>query len=179
MTRLARTEYYYDEFKGAGANGLQACPNIVYAGHDLASDPYVPGAYNPVTEYRGNVTTIKRFADPIGLNPATAEVETRRYDVAGNLVKTNSSCCEQTTITLNESTQYTWPTSVTRGSVSNASHQNTTGATYDFNTGLVKTSRQTLTGGFRRFSTRPPTCVQPGNMRQPGLTTTTSMTTPA
>ncbi|MCI0393184.1 MAG: RHS repeat-associated core domain-containing protein [Acidobacteria bacterium] len=137
VTRLARTEYSYDEFTGAA--GLQNTPGIVYVGHDLASDPY-SGGYNPVTEYRGNVTTIKRYVKAAGPVPADPIIETRHYDITGNLRKVDNSCCEQTTINYTLNTQYAWPESQTRGSATDPTKQNTNGATYDFNTGMVKTS---------------------------------------
>jgi RHS repeat-associated protein len=132
-TRLQRTEYFYDEFKGAGPNGLQDTPGIVYSGHDLASNPYSSG-YNPVTEYRGNVTTIKRYADAANLTGAITE--TQRYDITGNVVKIIEACCEQTTFTYTLDTQYTYPSSQAHGST-DGTVQNTSSATYDFNTGLT------------------------------------------
>ena len=70
----------------------------------------------------------------------TAVVDTRTYDVAGNLRVQSSSCCQQTTITCTTNTQYAWPESLTSGSPSDPAKQNTASATYDYNTGLVMTS---------------------------------------
>jgi YD repeat-containing protein len=96
--------------------------------------------YDPRTQYRGNVTRIKRYADAVSLNQETAVVETLTYDIAGNLREHSPSCCEQTTITCTTNTQYAWPESLRSGSPSDPSKQNTSGATYDYNTGLVITS---------------------------------------
>ena len=43
----------------------------------------------------------------------------------------------QTTINYTVNTQYAWPESQTSGSPTDPNKQNTTSATYDFNTGLV------------------------------------------
>jgi hypothetical protein len=135
VTRLARTVYSYDEFTGAA--WLQNTPDIVYSGHDLAFDPYNPGAYNPTTEYRGNVTTVKRYANAETLDEDTAVVEIRHYDITGNVRKVETACCMQTTINYTIDTQYTWPESQISGSPSEVNKQNKTSTAYDFNTGLV------------------------------------------
>jgi RHS repeat-associated protein len=89
--------------------------------------------YDSSTDYRGNVTQITSYADAAGLTGAVTE--TRRYDVTGNIVKTSSSCCEQTTFNYTIDTQYAYAQSKTRGSATDAYAQVTTSATYDFNTG--------------------------------------------
>jgi RHS repeat-associated protein len=107
--------------------------------------PYIPNCYfvpqyDPRTWYRGNVTQIKRYADAVSLDQGTAVVETRTYDIAGNLREQTTSCCEKTTFTYTANTQYAWPESQTAGSPSDTSKQNTSSATYDYWTGLVMTS---------------------------------------
>src|SRR5262245_48242680 len=119
---------------------------------------YIP-QYDPRTWYRGNVTQIKRYADAASLDQSTAVVETRTYDIAGNVRVQSSSCCEQTTITCTTNTQYAWPESQTSGSPSETNKQNTSSATYDFNTGLVKTS----TDANGRET--PPTEYDPSTLR--------------
>src|SRR5262245_17263202 len=89
---------------------------------------------------RGNVTTIKRYADAATLDEGTAVVEIRHYDITGNVRKSETACCMQTTFNYTLSTQYAWPESHISGSPSVTNKQNTASATYDFNTGLVKTS---------------------------------------
>src|SRR5262245_44314302 len=135
--RLARTEYSYDQFKGR--EGLLNTPGVVYPGHDGVWNPY-SSAYNSVSEYRGNITTIKRYADAETLDENTAFVEIRHYDITGNVRKAETACCMQTTINYTLNTQYAWPESQISGSPSDTNKQNTASATYDFNTGLVKTS---------------------------------------
>jgi len=90
--------------------------------------------------YRGNVTQVKRYADALSLDQGTAVVETRTYDIAGNVRVQTTSCCEQMSLTYTTNTQYAWPESQTSGSPSDPSKQNTSSATYDYWTGLVMTS---------------------------------------
>ncbi|HYJ88252.1 MAG TPA: hypothetical protein VEW46_19460 [Pyrinomonadaceae bacterium] len=52
----------------------------------------------------------------------------------------SSSCCEQTSINYTVDTQYAYPLSQTRGSETDPLAQLTTSATYDFNTGLVRSA---------------------------------------
>jgi YD repeat-containing protein len=154
-TRVARTDYQYD------GQTLTNTADVVM--HDDASNPYAPeylveycaeydyyyggclwwnsywtSDYNPATDYRGNVTQITTYGNAAAMSsPVT---ETRRYDIDGNLVKTSSSCCEQTTFNYTLATQYAYPLSQTRGSVSDQYSQVTTSVTYDFNTGIALSS---------------------------------------
>ena len=94
-------------------------------------------AYNPATDYRGNVTQMTTYANA-ATEPATGPVtETRSYDITGNLVTASTSCCEQTSFNYTVDTQYAYPLSQTRGSATDPYAQVKTSATYDFNTGLV------------------------------------------
>jgi YD repeat-containing protein len=153
VTRLARTEYSYDEFTGAA--GLQNTPDIVYSGHDLAFDPYVPGAYNPITEYRGNVTTVKRYANAETLDEDTAVVEIRHYDITGNVRKVETSCCEQTTINYTVDTQYAWPESQISGSPTDPNKRNTNCASFLLSQCFVgEYSHDRQRAGFSRWRDR-------------------------
>src|SRR6185503_13883039 len=76
-TRVSHTEYQYD------GQTLENTPGVF--GHSPNHDPYSAG-YNPITDYRGNVTQITRFADAIV--PSVPVGESRRYDITGNLIKT-------------------------------------------------------------------------------------------
>lgn len=154
-TRVSRTDYQYD------GQTLTDAPSVVM--HNDASNPYAQtqencdwvchqwdewwvncvdwewdctyyNPYNPATDYRGNVTQVTTYGDAVGLTSAVTE--TRRYDIAGNMVKASTSCCEQTTFNYTNSTQYAYPESKTRGSATDPYAQVTTSATYDFNTGL-------------------------------------------
>jgi RHS repeat-associated protein len=131
VARLSRAEYQYD------GRDLRDNPGMVQ--HDITYNPYAPG-YDPRTWYRGAVTQVKRYADAMGLDQGTAVVETRTYDVAGNVRAQTTSCCEETSFTYTTNTQYAWPESQTNGSPSDPNKQNIASATYDYWTGLVMTS---------------------------------------
>ncbi|MDM7995880.1 MAG: RHS repeat-associated core domain-containing protein [Acidobacteriota bacterium] len=93
--------------------------------------------YDPATDKRGNVTKVTTYADAQNLTGAV--YETRGYDITGNLVKSSTACCEQTSFTYNLDTHYAYPISQTRGAADpNSPHRITTSAIYDYNTGLVK-----------------------------------------
>lgn len=126
-TRVSRTEYQYD------GQTLADTPGVIM--HADNHNPYAPSGYNPITDYRGNVTQVTTYADAIGL--AGAVSETRRYDINGNMIKASTSCCEQRTISYPIDTQYGYPLSETRGSATDPYAQVKTSATYDFNTGLI------------------------------------------
>jgi RHS repeat-associated protein len=155
--RLSHTEYFYDQFKGT--EGLMDTPGV--AGYDADMSPYLSEfTYNTnKRDSRGNVTTIKHYADAATLDEGTAVVEIRHYDITGNVRKSETACCMQTTIDYTSNTQYAWPESQTSGSPSETNKQNTSSATYDFNTGLVKTS----TDANGRET--PPTEYDPSSLR--------------
>lgn len=160
VTRVSRTEYQYD------GQPLTAAPYVVMHDqaanphadeegycywdndwndpdctgncYDYSCDGYCSQIwicpYDGSTDYRGHVTQITTYADAASLTgPVT---ETRGYDVTGNLVKTSTSCCDQTSFNYTVDTQYAYPQSQTRGSATDWHAQVTTSATYDFNTGL-------------------------------------------
>jgi RHS repeat-associated protein len=134
--RLSRTEYSYDQFQGTA--GLTNTPGVI--GYDLGMSPYVnqPNYVIYDLDSRGNVTTVKRYADAATLDEGSAVVEIRHYDITGNVRKAETACCMQTTFNYTLSTQYAWPGSQISGSLSDEDNQNTASAAYDFNTGLVK-----------------------------------------
>jgi RHS repeat-associated protein len=158
-TRLSRTEYQYD------GQTLTDTPEVVM--HDPASNPHAPeewiepggcceydewnnclqacsgyywSPYVQATDYRGNITQVTTFANAATEPASGAIVETRRYDITGNLVTASTSCCQQTSINYTLATQYAYPSSQTNGSPSDTTAQVTTSETYDFNTGLTLTS---------------------------------------
>src|SRR5215208_4448667 len=185
-TRVSQTEYTYDGVT------LQNTPGVIQ--HLAESDPYAtpitqPGhyitqctgcppcscvpvwipptttnPYKPETDYRGNVTQVKTYADAAALDQATAVVETRSYDITGNTIKTSTSCCDQTTLNFTSATYFAYPEKQTRGSATDPLNQLSTSATYDFNTGLVNSTidangRPTQTSYFD--SLRPQTATLP------------------
>ena len=187
-TRVSRTVYTYD---GPGSS-LQNTPGVVQ--HLAESDPYAasvtqPGhyitqctgcppcscvpvwippstsnPYKPETDYRGNLTQVKTYADAANLTEATAVIETRSYDITGNMVKASTSCCDQTSLLFTTTTQYAYAEGQTRGSATDQFAQVTTSAAYNFNTGLILTAtdengRQTQTSYYD--SLRPQTVTLP------------------
>jgi RHS repeat-associated protein len=122
----ARTEYSYDQ------QPLKDTPNVIGAFQDF-------NPYTAVGPLRGNVTQITRYKNAAAA--AGPIVETRGYDITGNLVSTSGSCCEQTSISYALDTQYAYPFSVTRGAADpNSPLHVTQSFTYDFNTGRVTSS---------------------------------------
>src|SRR5207245_1286823 len=62
---------------------------------------HTSSAYVPATDFRGNVTSVTRYADAANLGGAI--VETRRYDETGNLITVSNSCCEQVSFSYTDS----------------------------------------------------------------------------
>jgi RHS repeat-associated protein len=93
--------------------------------------------YDPATDKRGNLTKQTTYADA---QNATGAIENKSvYDITGNLVKSSTSCCEQTSIEYNISNQFAYPISQTRGSSDpNSPDRITTYSVYNFETGLMK-----------------------------------------
>lgn len=156
-TRLSRTEYQYDGGTLADAPGVtmhqethnpyapwydQPC-DCWYEYNEWGYEEYVCHStcqytdYDPSTNYRGNTTQVKTYADAASLNEATAAVETRSYDMTGNMIAGSTSCCDQVTFGYDLSTQYAYPLTKTRGSATDPAAQLHTSASYDFNTGLT------------------------------------------
>ena len=189
VTRVSRKEYQYD------GQPLTAAPGVVmhdqaYNPHaeeegfcywdvdwndpdctgncwDYGCDGYCPSIwvcpYDFSTDYRGIVTQITRYVDAVNLTGAVTE--TRQYDVTGNLVKTSSACCEQTTINYTVDTQYAYPLSKTRGSATDPNAQVTESSAYDFNTALSTSAkdangRQSITN-YDPNTLRPTTTISP------------------
>jgi RHS repeat-associated protein len=157
-TRVSRTEFIYDQQLG---QSLINTPNAPM--HQLANDPYDQGyqscdwvwnpniypngdyeyicnqyyTYDSGTDYRGNVTNTKRYADAQNYTSDTkALVETRSYDICGNVRTTAPVCCSLTTFNYTASTAYTWASMETFGSSTDTTQQNTHSMVYDFNTSL-------------------------------------------
>lgn len=160
----SRTNYEYDSYQN---NAFLNTPGVIQ--HDPTHDPYTnvmmwvqgsciqwePGpygdpvcvnweyyevpVYDPATDKRGNVTKTTSYSDAQAGTGAI--VETKGYDIDGNLVKASSSCCEQTSILYTANTQFAYPESQTRGSAdTNSPHRITTSSVHDGDTGLLKSS---------------------------------------
>ena len=189
VTRVSRTDYTYDGVT------LQDTPGVVQ--HSDQFNPFapvstVPGhwethcsgcppcsctpvwippstttAYRPETDFRGNVTQVKTYADAATLNETTAVVEARSYDIDGNMVKASTTCCQQTSFNFTEATKYAYAESQTRGSATDPYAQVTTSATYDFNTGLVLSGTdangRTSQTSYSSETLRPQTATLPSD----------------
>ena len=180
-TRVSLTEYTYD------GGTLDDTPNVVQ--HLDEYDPYAPSylqpghyitqcsgcppcscvpvwippttsnPYNPQTVYRGNVTQVKTFAEAVTPDQSTAVVETRSYDMTGNMNESSPSCCQLTSIEFTSTNQYAYPESVTRGSSSDVLLKMKTSAAYNFNTGLVTST--TDANGRTTQTTHFPSSLRP------------------
>jgi len=147
--RVSRTEYQYDQTPAAQ---LTDTPGVIQ--HVAAPDQ------------RGNLTSVKRYADAVTLDSSTAVVETRTYDICGNVRTVSSSCCEQTSFnypinptTGTNDTYYAWPGNTVRGSATDTTQQITTSAVYDLNTGLVL--QATDANGRMSYTTYQTTTLRP------------------
>ena len=125
---LSRTDYVYDE------HPLIDTPGVV---QNAQSDVPV-GLPRQVSQVRGNITQVTSYGN--AANRTGAITESRRYDIAGNLVSTSRSSGEETRFTYSASTQYAYPETVTRGAVDpNSTARISVRANHDFNTGLPLT----------------------------------------
>ena len=107
---------------------------------DICETDYDPPA-PPVTTCqpstnlrRGNLTSVTVYANA---QAQTGEkTDTFNYDIAGNVVNATVNCCRLKTWTYTTGLKYAYPTSEAKGDQG----QLTTSATYDFNTGLMKSA---------------------------------------
>jgi RHS repeat-associated protein len=166
-TLISKTDYEYDNYQ---SQPLVNTPGVIK--HNSASNPFTtethqepltclqwvsyPGGqtcvqwtYQTVSNYyastdkRGNVTKETNYAD--AQNPNSGVSNTNAYDITGNLVKSSTSCCQETSILYDDpntsqiDTQYAYPYSKTRGSSNtNSPDRITTYSVYNFDTGLLK-----------------------------------------
>ena len=120
VTRVAHTSFSYDE------GSVVPRPDA--------------GQLAGVAWPRGNLTTVKKYADAVNLSESNAVVETRAYDACGNVVTLATACCEQTSFEFQSNTRYAWPVVIRRGSPTDVNKQNVTSFGYDLNTGLLLNS---------------------------------------
>src|SRR5207249_2647931 len=126
--------------------------------------PYNP--YDPSTDYRGNVTSVTTYPDANSSSGAIAHSTT--YDIAGNVMTAQVDCCQLKSFTYSgagtgQPHDYAYVTSVTSGNPS-GTHL-TTGAAFDYNTGLIGTTTdensQTTTNYYNSDSLRLDHVVYP------------------
>jgi RHS repeat-associated protein len=124
-----------------GAAGRASRTDYQYDQQQLADAPGVAGYSDPATDFRGNITQVTRYANANAVTPANAVIESRRYDITGNLLTASGAMNEQTAITYDPGTQYAYPSTVTSGAAAPASPARMTQSfIYDFGTGLLLTS---------------------------------------
>ena len=126
--RESRVEYTYDQ--GTLINN----PGVTK--QEPFYNPY-SSSYVSATAYRGNATKTKTYTNAASLTGAIEYNYT--YDITGNNRTATTNCCQQIGTTYISSNHYAYPSSVRRGSPTGSDFV-TTSATYDFNTGAVKTS---------------------------------------
>jgi RHS repeat-associated protein len=127
----AETEYDYDNGGTVtSANPVRRSDIIM---HDARFDPD-SGSHTSAFDYRGNVTSVTSYAN--ASTHSGANINTVKYDIAGNAVEMSVNCCQKKAITYSKDYEYAYPVAQARGS----SGQLTSSATYDFNTGLGLTA---------------------------------------
>lgn len=139
-----------------------------YCECDLEQVCFPRPVYNPATAYRGNVTKIISFPDTSKpANDAGNPVSTMKYDVVGNMIESLSDCCDLNEEDYVVGNHYAYPVSETRSGSGGLSM--TTSATYDFNTGVMKTAtdenNQTTTVTYNADNLRMIQVDGPGGAR--------------
>ena len=89
--------------------------------------------YDSNSTFRGNVTKTTAFSDASLMTDSNALVTQMKYDITGNVVEADTSCCKVKSWTFNNTNGYAYPISEARGDES----QLLTSYAYDLNTGLV------------------------------------------
>jgi hypothetical protein len=133
--------------------------------HQECAGGYWKTEYDPDTNYRGNVTQVKTYAD--AEHRTGAITETRRYDITGNLRATSTSPGEETRYDYTIGTWYAYPTAQTSGAVDPTYYWKRVSfsASYDFSTGLVKST--TDANGRTTQTTYCGTCSRPETVSFP------------
>lgn len=155
----AQTIFRYDEYteplKAYAPDYLNSDDLFIYGEprhNPISGIIHHSGRFNPMpfneqngggtgSEYitrRGNMTSIERYADTSNsASPANPVTESRKYDMAGNVITASRTCCEQTTSVFELASQYAFLVSQTRGAGDpNSLARITTTTQYDLSTGL-------------------------------------------
>jgi RHS repeat-associated protein len=143
-------------------HGIERCRTIHH-------DGYWQTEYDWRTGFRGNVTEIRRYADPFQRRDPV--VERRTYDITGNLVVAESGRYERSAYEYTSATQYAYPERQVRGPAAPASAQIVTSTSYDLGTGLATsaTDANGRTVGTRYY----PATLRPWMVTWPTGATTT------
>jgi RHS repeat-associated protein len=124
----AKTETFYDDYAAMG--GIEYY-NLVNA-RDYP--PNHDAKYNQSFVMRGNATAVKTFSSFSPEEKATTRGV--RYDIFGNVVEAEVSCCVKKSFSFSEQTAYSEPDSVTSGGDTGLSLQ--TSYHHNYFTGLVE-----------------------------------------
>jgi len=133
--KVSRIDYAYDDY---GASDVDMIHRADIVMHDAKFDPF-GGSYVSSTDYRGNVTSVKTYADANSSSGTITHATT--YDIAGNAITAEVDCCQLKSFTYSgygTTGHYKNLISVTSGNPS-GTHL-TTSATYDEDTGLLGTT---------------------------------------
>ncbi len=120
---MQKTVFTYDDY---GAKGGMHTYSSTPTTHDSSFD----------TGYtkRGNVTGVQTFSS---ISPAVSTTRFSKFDIFGNVVEADVSCCQVKTLAFSlNTTWYSQPDTVTNGRIGVTPFL-TTAYSYDFNTGLV------------------------------------------
>jgi hypothetical protein len=126
---MAKNETFYDGYTDPAVGGIES--------YDLTSGQYPPNhdaTYDQNKTLRGNATAVTTFSQ---LTPA--EVSTTRhakYDIFGNVVLAEVSCCVKKSFSFSGLTAYSEPDSIQSGGATGLNLQTT--YQYNYFTGLVK-----------------------------------------
>ena len=128
---IAKSTITYDDYAAMG--GMEE-----HRDQQGQLPPNPPGhlaSYNASYTIRGNVTGSTEWHD-IALNQSYSRL--KKWDVYGNVVKEQLSCCNEQTATITQDSYWSLAQSVTKGGTGGP--QLTIAASYDFNTSATKTS---------------------------------------
>ncbi len=118
---------HYREHTDYDLTSLSPCPTGI-AGHD--------DSIGCASKTRGNPTAVTTYTN--AAVPSGGITRNYSYDIFGNLVQADMSCCQKKTWNYSATTEYAYPDSVVSGS--SGGTQLTTSATYNLSSGTVATS---------------------------------------
>jgi len=128
---MAKTETTYDGYTDPAINGIE--------NYGLSSNQYPPNhdaTYDQNKTLRGNATAVTTFSQ---FSPAVVSTTRHaKYDIFGNVVWAEVSCCVKKSFSFSSLTAYSEPDSVTSGSGATGSLNLQTTYQHNYFTGLVE-----------------------------------------
>jgi RHS repeat-associated protein len=121
---IAKTTYAYDNYSAMG--GMQGYFNSSSAPGHLSS-------YSTSYTLRGNMTGTTEYTK---LSPATTITRLAKFDLFGNAVKAQVTCCNEARWTFSDTNFWAHPVEIINGDPTSVHLKST--VEYDFNTSLVK-----------------------------------------